>query len=296
MPCYHPVPGWFARRKNASGKRSVVFNLQDGYRDMQVVVPCGRCIGCRLEKSRQWATRCLHESKLWDKNCFVTLTYDNEHVPKNGSLRPRDFVLFMKRLRKSFDDKVRFFHCGEYGEELGRPHHHALLFNCDFDDKRFYSGSGEETLYWSRMLDKLWGQGRTAVGSVTFESAGYVARYALKKITGPNAEAHYGGRIPEYLTMSRKPGIGSGYYDKYANDWYPRDECVVRGVACKPPRFYDKRLEVESPRVYRKVLRIRKERAEERLAKIAYPIHQLMVDETVKMAQISNISRKLEAM
>lgn len=295
MPCYCPVPGWYSRRKNPTGKRSVVFNLRDAFRDMKVVVPCGRCIGCRLEKARQWALRCVHESRLYDDNCFVTLTYDKEHLPKDGSLRPRDFVLFMKRLRKLKGPGVRFFHCGEYGENFARPHHHAILFNCDFGDRRFYSGEGENTLYTSSVLDGLWGNGRCAIGAVTFESAGYVARYALKKVTGDNAAEHYNGRLPEYLTMSRRPGIGAGYYDKFARDWYPRDEVVVRGVACKPPRFYDKRLEAESPRVFRMVTRRRREKAEERIAGIENPSRQLLVDETIKKAQISLTSRKLES-
>lgn len=108
MPCYHPLSGWYSKTRNASGKRSIVFNLQEAYKDKPLQVPCGRCIGCRLEKARQWAVRCMHEASLYDKNCFVTLTYDEDYCPE--SLIPEHFVLFMKRLRKRYGAGIRFFH------------------------------------------------------------------------------------------------------------------------------------------------------------------------------------------
>lgn len=210
MPCYHPLPAWYSKRRGESGKRGVVFNVADGFKDKQIDLPCGRCIGCRLERSRQWAVRCVHEAALWDSNCFVTLTYDEENCPKDGGLIPEHFVLFMKRLRACYGAGIRFFHCGEYGEKLGRPHHHAILFNFDFADKRFHSRSSDgNVLYTSAELERLWRFGFCTVGACTFESAAYIARYSLKKITGSAAESHYQGRKAEYLTMSRKPGIGA---------------------------------------------------------------------------------------
>jgi len=148
----------------------------------------------------------MHEASLHERNCFITLTYDDAHLPVGGSLVPEHFVLFMKRLRFKYGDGIRFFHCGEYGERLGRPHHHCLLFNHDFSDKVVLRGSGVSQLFSSVELDGLWPYGFSSIGTCTFQSAGYIARYTLKKVKGPGAVYHYKGRVPEYLTMSRRPG------------------------------------------------------------------------------------------
>jgi hypothetical protein len=103
--------------------------------DGTLELPCGQCIGCRLERSRQWAMRCLHESSLYDRNAFVTLTYDDEHLPPGGSLNYPDFQRFMKRLRKNSKSPIRFYMGGEYGESTLRPHFHVCLFGYDFPDK-----------------------------------------------------------------------------------------------------------------------------------------------------------------
>jgi len=240
MPCYHPLIGYEAKEANESGKHSIVFNHRDGYYDRMVKLPCGQCIGCRLERSRQWAVRCVHEASLYDENCFITLTFNDANINLKGSLVKRDFQLFMKRLRKMFSPrKIRFFHCGEYGELLKRPHHHACLFNFDFPDKVLWSENNGVKLYRSEILEKLWPYGYCTVGEVNFESAAYVARYVLKKVTGKKADEHYKGRVPEYVTMSRRPGIGDGWIAKFSDDVYPLDFIVVRGVKCKPPKYYD---------------------------------------------------------
>lgn len=229
MSCAHPV--WLKARGDT--------------------VPCGQCRGCRTERSRQWAVRCMHEASLQEENCFATLTYAPEYLPTAGSLVKADFQKFMKRLRKFFfPRKVRFFHAGEYGEDTKRPHYHALLFGVDFADKVVWSKRGLHPVYRSRQLDELWGRGQCEVGSVTFESAAYVARYVMKKISGEandwqyevvdevTGEVHLRGR--EYATMSRRPGIGRAWLDKYMSDVYPADRVVVAGQAQKPPQYYDK--------------------------------------------------------
>lgn len=292
MPCFHPLPGWLAKHVNPSGKRGIVFDVSAGFKDKPVEVPCGKCVGCRLERSRQWAVRCVHESKLWDASEFVTLTY--ESVPPGGSLRPRDFVLFMKKLRLSHPG-VRFFQCGEYGDMLERPHHHAILFNCFFADRRYYKSRGDVRLYTSKELDKLWGHGQCSVGSVTFESAAYVARYAMKKVFGN--EAHYGGRVPEYVTMSRRPGIGAGFVERFRSDIYPVDEVIVRGVRCRPPRYYDSILESDSPSVFKRLKGRRRVKQREEIAKLGGEhenAKKLIVREVIKKAAISNLVRGLE--
>lgn len=141
MPCYHPLTGYRSKsgRDPKSGKWPLTFDLSNAYIDMPVTVPCGQCIGCRLDKSRDWAVRCLHEASLYQDNCFITLTYDDAHLDPLGSLNKDDFVKFMKRLRFQYGPKIRFFHCGEYGTLLNRPHHHACIFNFDFYDKELLS-------------------------------------------------------------------------------------------------------------------------------------------------------------
>jgi hypothetical protein len=134
MPCYFPITAWRSKDgKNEAGKWPVVFKPTAGYLDKELKLPCGRCIGCRLERSRQWAVRCVHEASLHEKNCFITLTYSPENLPKDGSLDVSHFQKFMKRFRKRFGPGIRFFHCGEYGESLSRPHYHACIFGFDFE-------------------------------------------------------------------------------------------------------------------------------------------------------------------
>lgn len=261
MSCDYPLQA----RQTFDG--SVFFGAElkrhgDPYRVIEL--PCGRCAGCRLERSRQWAMRCVHESKMWKENCFVTLTYDDEHIPKDRGLCYKDFQLFMKKLRNKTSvfrppggklirtsKKVRFYMCGEYGERNGRPHYHACLFGLDFPDKIFLQfGKNDSRIYESKILTDLWGKGRCTVGSVTFESAGYVARYVMKKITGDAATMHYGevdketgeivGRTPEFNHMSLKPGIGSSWIKKYWRDVFPQCKCVVDGVEVFPPKYYVK--------------------------------------------------------
>lgn len=255
MPCFSPLKAYVSATKNSSGKRSTVFDSRKAGDFGTRTLPCGQCIGCKLERSRQWATRISHEASLYDKNCFITLTYAPEHLPPGGSLDVRHFQLFLKRLRKRFGQNIRFFHCGEYGEKLGRPHYHACLLNFDFSDKTLYRTSNRgDHIYRSRALEDLWPFGHSEIGSVTFESAAYVARYITKKITGPAAAAHYAGRKPEYVTMSRRPGIGAPWLAQYKTDVYPHDFVIVRGKKLPLPRFYNKLFEEQFPQLYEQTL------------------------------------------
>lgn len=286
----------------ASGKRRVVFDHSAGF-GPPISLACGQCIGCRLERSRQWAMRCVYEAQLHDENCFVTLTYADEFIPPDGSLVKADFQKFMKRLRKRFPErKMKYFHCGEYGERLQRPHYHACLFGFDFPDKEFFkfSESGER-LYVSEILASLWRVGHCLLGAVTFESSAYVARYCLKKITGDAADEHYQrvtefGELvkvePEYVTMSRRPGIAAEWFDKFSSDVYPDDFCVVRGMKMPPPRFFDNRYELMDPGGLAELKAKRVERAKARAAD-STP-ERLRVRETVKRAQLKFLNRSYE--
>lgn len=278
MPCFYPMPAFRSPRclHPVSGKQVLFFDESKvvqwpGYESLKV--PCGSCKGCLLERSRQWAVRCMHESSLYSENCFITLTFDPENLDYQGSLRKRDFQLFMKRLRKRFSPRtIRFFHCGEYGERYGRPHHHACLFNFDFPDKVLsrVSESGSRC-YTSAELLALWPYGRHEIGDVTFESSAYVARYVLKKVNGVHADDHYTRfddfgnpcRIEsEYVTMSRRPGIARGWIDDFKSDVFPGDFVVIRdGVKCRPPVYYSRVFELTNPEAYASIKLSRIERA-----------------------------------
>lgn len=303
MPCYSPLQAWRGKGVGASGKVPIVWRRPRVLRPVELNLPCGQCVGCRLERSRQWAVRCVHESELYERNCFITLTYDNEHLPANGSVDVREFQLFMKRLRKRFGEGIRFFHCGEYGENLGRPHYHACLFNFDFDDKEVWSVRNGNRLYRSASLDSVWGLGHAVVGDVTFESAAYVARYIMKKVTGDVASSHYDGRRPEYITMSRRPGIGKGWFDRFRSDVYPGDSVVVRGSKMKPPKYYDNLYEMDFPdemkllkgkREYRGLIANRWKDVSGGIRESEGSLSRLRVKEKVKVAAISSLSRSLE--
>lgn len=202
-------------------------------------------------------------------NCFVTLTYDDEHLPVDHSLNKAHFQKFMKRLRKRIGgQEVRYFHCGEYGERLGRPHYHACLFGYDFPDKQLHQEKNGTRLYTSAFLADLWPYGFSSVGDVTFESAAYVARYVTKKVTGDDAEDHYmyvdpvTGVLhflqPEYATMSRKRAIGRDWYEKYKDEVFPSDEVIVNGRPAGVPKAYFRLLEAEAPEVHREIKEARR--------------------------------------
>ena len=267
MPCFKPLKGYRAKKKNPSGKYSIVFNPKYGYLDLPQTLPCGQCIGCRLERSRQWAIRCHHESLQHENNCFITLTYNDENLPYNQSLNKKHFQLFMKRLRKKFGNNIRFFHCGEYGDQFNRPHYHACLFNFDFTDKVLFKVKNGNEIYSSQTLEKIWGKGFCTVTDLTFDTAAYAARYITKKVTGELAPDHYTkiddyGEIteltPEYNTMSRRPGIGKTYYDKWTSDIYPSDYVIINGKKCKPPKYYDSQHEICEPDELKKIKTNRK--------------------------------------
>lgn len=196
----------------------------------------------------------MHESSMHDHSSYVTLTYDDSHLPDKGSLDYRHFQLFMKRLRARVGG-VRFYMCGEYGEENWRPHFHACLFGVHFADQVFLARlKSGFNIYRSALLENLWPHGYSSVGEVTFESVAYVARYVMKKINGAKAEGHYErvseetGEIyrllPEFNRMSLRPGIGKTWLDKHFGDIYRHGFVVARGgQQSNPPRYYDKQYE-----------------------------------------------------
>ncbi len=273
MPCFSPLKGY----KDTNG--ALVFK-RTSHTIGKMEVACGQCLGCRLDRTLMWAMRISHEAHLYENNCFVTFTYrsrdectptqikNGHHVPADYSLNYHHFRDFIKRLRRHFPEKIRYFHCGEYGEENLRPHYHACLFNCSFDDTVVYQQEQGITTYESATLQNLWPYGFCTIGQLNFETASYTAGYILKKITGKKADDtymrndEYGVAFwvrPPYTTMSLKPGIGAEFYEKYKSDFFPSDESPVpgKGIIKKVPRYYQNLLEQQNPKLLDQVKELR---------------------------------------
>lgn len=201
--------------------------IQDKTTGGILMVPCGRCIACRLNKARAWSIRIMHEVKSAKHSCFVTLTYDDEHLPKNKSLVVADCQKFLKRLRKNTKLKIRYFLGGEYGEKENRPHYHVILFGL--------------TKEFRTEIERSWGLGFVSVADVTDERALYVAKYTTKKLSG-DLLPRYGGRKPEFGLMSRRPGIGHDYLDTNGGFLKQNGFCVVKGNKVGLPRYYSERI------------------------------------------------------
>lgn len=265
MPCFHPLPAFYTGNFTKNGKREVKIVPRDvvsnaaldsklWQSDRAFWLPCGQCIGCRLERSRQWANRCILELEYHDSAYFVTLTYDDDHVPQSWyadestgeavpvqTLRKKDFQAFMKRLRFHFGQGIRFFACGEYGPETWRPHYHAIIFGLKLDDLIPWSKSPQGNQYYlSSSLQQVWSIrkaptrygsvncltadpeffydpiGHILVSEVTWETCAYVARYCTKKLTGDQADFYPRfGLEPPFSLMSNRPGLARQWYDDH---------------------------------------------------------------------------------
>lgn len=241
MTCFHPLYKFDVGNKTENGKRDLYWirNPNQSIADLKriygrglVPIPCGKCLGCQLDYSRDWSVRCILEASRYQRNCFLTLTFDKEHVPERVS--KDDLSNFMKRLRNMFPKaNIRFFGCGEYGEIFSRPHYHVIIFNFDFADKKRFN----KTLFTSEDLNKLWPYGYATIGEVSQASCGYVARYCMKK---RSKESLYGD---EFVLMSRRPGIGEFYFIEHP-DMFDTD--FVYGN-------FGKRFKASIPRYYKKL-------------------------------------------
>lgn len=280
-------------------------NVVGEFRELKV--PCGQCIGCRLERSRQTAVRCMHEASLHSENCFLTLTYADSFVGE--SLFYPDFQRFVKRLRARLRARISYYVAGEYGAIFFRPHFHAIVFGVSFSDMVYHAKlpSGFK-VYRSPVLESLWPHGFSSIGAVTFESAAYCARYCMDKLTGRRVlvSEKLGRRIdletgellplvPEFCHWSLKPAIGKRWLEKYHSDVYrSQDGKVVArgGVASRAPRFYDKWYSNFDPE---RMAMIKDAREEEALAQVAdQHWKRLEVRETVTAARVSLLKRSME--
>lgn len=316
MPCYHPLHGYYSKALNPTGKRSIVFKLSRAISAERVSVSCGKCIGCKLESSRQTAVRGTHEVQMHEDNSFLTLTYAPEHLPPNGTLVKKHHQDFLKRVRKKYVryaidpetlegwpiNPIRYLHCGEYGEKHRRPHYHTILFGLRFMDQQPYSRTEQgHVLHTSAALTALWPFGLATVGEATFESIAYVARYIVKKLDfyGEKAYEHLDldtGELsflqPEYTTRSLKPAIGKEWYARYRSDVYPSDEVIVRGKAMKPPKYYDTLLERADAEAHAAIKERRKEQA--LLRDDDASTRRLAEREVVKLVQTKTLKRSIE--
>lgn len=234
-------------------------------------LPCGKCTECLLERARDWSTRCVHEASVHASNCFITLTYDPVHLPKDGKLCYPHFQLFMKRLRKHCNKKISFFMCGEYGETTLRPHYHACIFGWEPDDKILERENFHGDQIWtSKTLTDLWGLGLTELGSVTQKSAGYVARYVLKK---QHPDAPQG-----FQKMSTDHAIGKTFLEKNFRDLFiaARGSVILSdGKKTKIPRYYEKWLKDKHPDIWLCYITQTKPKNTERLREKAEKEHAI---------------------
>lgn len=304
MPCYRPIDAWYGGRTE-SGRRSIVFERKLAVgRHSALTLPCGRCIGCRRERTRQWAVRCLHEASQHEANSFLTLTYDDDHLPAGGTLVKHHLQDFFKRLRARLSPhKVRHFSCGEYGDKFARPHYHSLLFGFDFPDKIPVRKDSEMVLFKSPLLADLWPHGFSSIGDVSFDSAAYVASYSIKKRSGDEAFHHYmrldesTGELfevlPEFGAMSLKPGIGAGWLEKFGPEVRRDDAVLCKQFESKPPRYYDKLFDLTDPTGFQVVKEARKQAARKQADNNTW--RRLLVREQVAQAKLEQKKRGYES-
>lgn len=230
------------------------------YFNKYLEIPCGKCIGCRLKYSQEWAVRCLLEAEQYNSNYFITLTYENSP----GSLSKRDLQLFLKRLRKFYKTNynhscIRYLAAGEYGETTHRPHYHLILFNLpipDLDPIAYNSKEGTY-LFKSDTISKIWNQGFVSIGELNFKTAAYTARYCMKKVNNNDKGALLLGLEPEFIVMSRRPGIAESAYQKNKNVYYTSDEIIYKNgekvCSIKPPRYFDNFFSDENAELFEKI-------------------------------------------
>jgi len=239
---------------------------------------------------------------MHERNCFITLTYDDKHMPPGQTLVKKHLQDFYRSLRqKGFN--FRYFSAGEYGEKTNRPHYHAILFGIDFhEDRRKHSGNAQgNTLFVSPTLTDTWSHGHCLIGSCNYQTAAYISRYVLKKITGKQADENYvrvnpsTGEIfhllPEFALMSLKPGIGAAWYDKYKSDAFPSDFLVHQGKKHPVPRYYTNKLSTENATMHQAIKRKRK--ADQLDHSSESTPDRLAARETVKKSKINMLKRSL---
>lgn len=259
MACFTPMKA-FRDAENA-----IKFGeSQDG---ALLYLPCGRCIGCRQDLTKDWAVRCQHESQMHTYNCVLTLTFNEDNLNSQNSLVKDDIQNFIKRMRQFisrdkelkskypqfYKQKISYLYCGEYGERFERPHYHIIIFGFDFPDKKYLkeSKSGDQ-MFTSAMLEKLWPFGHSTIGQMSMATAMYFASYITKYVSNDEKSQIYTNkdtgeyRQPEFGHASKKPAIGQSWFKKYYKDLLSSDSVVIQNQHYRIPRYYLKLLETYS--------------------------------------------------
>lgn len=271
MTCFHPLTAYKSVEVNsATGKHGITFNpMKALIADVPFKLPCGQCRGCRSDKARDLAVRVMHEAEMHGSSCFLTLTYSDECMPPSYSVSKRAMQLFMKRLRKEFGAGIKYLAVGEYSDfPAWRPHYHLIVAGLEFPDRELWRMADGHRVYRSASLERLWPDGLCEIGSVTAQSAGYVARYCIKKVNGDWAADHYlrsspiDGAMhrvePEFALMSRRPALGLSWLKKFKSDVFPSNFVVVDGRKKPLPRYYLGKLAEDEAEVLKRD-RLRKE-------------------------------------
>ena len=295
-------------------------------------IACGQCIGCRLDYSREWANRGYIEASQYKDNYFITLTYDDEHLPKKeeittsdgityteipqiewkGCLEPKDFTQFMKNLRQIMkrdynQENIRFIGCGEYGTQNKRPHYHLILFNCQLPIESFYNPkvNWEKNVYWQNVIiERAWNKGISNICEANWENIAYTARYITKKINGTESEDIYAcqGQLKEFFRCSRNPGIARDYYEKNKDQIYKNDQITIKtkkGLRrIKPPAYFDRLYEEENPK---RMQEIKEERRKKQIQALKIKAQttsltrweQLQIEEDYKKDKTLALKREL---
>lgn len=248
MACFHQLPAWRSRSLTGERRFGITFQKSEAWTDLPMNLPCGKCIGCRIQRAQEWGTRVMNELKAAGPSAFVTLTYDDEHLPPGGTLVPNDLKLFWLRLRRKHDKPFRYFACGEYGDKTNRPHYHAVVFGYWPQHRVRIPGERNTPMYRSDELDRLWPHGQARLSPVTRENAVYIAKYTLGKYDEQGQPRDFGQRRAPYLTMSTHPGIGHYYAREHARALARFGGVRQRGgTLAAVPRYYVKVLARHEP-------------------------------------------------
>ncbi len=273
MPCFHPKICNYPLETDSSGKRKLggfydvtdrsnywfldnIKYIDNSWKSVPIMIPCGKCRGCLMDRSREWADRCALEALSWEHNYFVTLTYNDEHLPLSDisgfpTLVRSDVQNFLKRLRVTFERKyshsgIRYFGCGEYGTRNGRPHYHLILFNTPLPDLKYFKSNRGIMYYRSELIEKLWPFGFVMVGEVNWQTSAYTARYCLKKRDGVDAQVAYDevGIARPFTCASKNPGIGAFWYQDNIEEILSKDKVPVKRAdglfQARVPKYFDK--------------------------------------------------------
>lgn len=347
MACSHPLYAY----QEAPGEKPIIlagdylgqkyFIDKSGQAHEVLQLPCGNCVQCRLQHSRNWADRCMLEAQQYEHNEFLTITYDPEHLPtgqkidletgelygESNPLQPKDLTDFIKRLRSAFargkyrvthedgstevltfpkNDNIRFYACGEYGDKNQRPHYHLIVFNLNVPDKKFLFTNGAGSLnYTSDLIKSIWNKGLISLCPVTWETCAYTARYVMKKQKGPQSAEYYAsqGLVPEFVRMSRNPGIARDYYEQHKWDIYWYDSIYLKKgekvEKVRPSRYYDKLFDIDEHEYLEKLKERRKEMAEtllqNKLSQTSLSEREFMaLNENLTLERIKQLKRNFE--